>query len=348
MQLHSHTVRRYDIWLVASTCLAVAFFLAVTFRMAPVTTPMDRIGEIAYFSDLNESVTYDTWQDVSADKWQRVTNPVNFGMQHMPFWFRFTLPPTPGNADERLLEVRYPLLDNIAIAYYLSGSSEPLVSYTGGDIKAFATRPVSHESLLFPVPASEQTLTAVVRVKTSGTVRLPLRLWQEKEFIEYTSKQNLFMGLFFGFLLAMGISNLFLFITTRNRTFLMYSGYVFSLTLTLGSLHGFAYAHLWPEMVWFQGRAVAIFANATIMFALIFSRMLLRIANYSRRADILVKVLSILFAVNILVSLLLPYAYLIKIFLVLLSLVVLITLAVGVWLALRGVVVARYLSLIHI
>lgn len=344
MQLRTHTVRRYDFWLVASTCLAIAFFLVVAFRLVPVSTSVERIQGLTYFQDSNDSITFDSVFEVSSSQWEPVSNPVNLGMNHVPYWFTFTLPPTPENLGAYLVEVRYPLLDNIEVAYYRQGATEPLMTYSGGDAQAFSSRPVSHESLLFPTPASDEGLRVIIRVKTGGTIRLPIRLWEEKEFVEHTSKQNLFMGIFFGFLLAMGISNLFLFLTTRNRTFLMYSGYVFSLTLTLGAIHGFAYAHIWPNQIWFQGRAVAIFANAAIMFALIFSRMLLQVQEHSRRADHLLKVLSALFAVNILISLILPYAYLIRIFLLLLSAVVLITLALGIWLALKGVVVARYYS----
>lgn len=344
MQLRTHTVRRYDLWLVGSTCLAIAFFLVVAFRLVPVSTSVERIGNLQYVQDTDETLTFENVFNVQPERWQSVSNPVNLGMNHVPFWFSFTLPPTPDNLGAFLVEVRYPLLDSIEVAFYEPGSTEPRITYSGGDAQTFSSRPVSHESLLFPVPASQEGLQAIARVKTGGTIRLPIRLWEEKEFVEHTSKQNLFMGIFFGFLLAMGISNLFLFLTTRNRTFLMYSGYVFSLTLTLGAIHGFAYAHIWPNQVWFQGRAVAIFANAAIMFALIFSRMLLQVSEHSRRADHLLKVLSALFAVNILISLILPYTYLIRIFLLLLSAVVLITLALGIWLALKGVVVARYYS----
>ena len=173
---------------------------------------------------------------------------------------------------------------------------------------------------------------------------MPLRVWQKNAFIEYTARHNVLMGLFFGFLMAMGISNVFLFLTTRDKTFLVYSGYVFSLALTLAAIQGLAYAYLWPNQTWLQGRAVAIFANAAIMFAIIFSNLLLQVRRHHRRLSKVLTGVSWLFFVNIIISLFLPYPYLIKIFLMLLSVVVVLTLLMGIWLAFRGVVIARYYS----
>lgn len=344
MQLHTFTVRRYDFWLVAVTCTVIAFFALVAYNLVPVDDQQARIGEIHYLEDPSDSLNLQTLPPPNSSRWQAIANPVNLGMNNVPYWFTFTLPVIDQSVGKYLLEINYPLLDDVQVSFYAGDGLKPLEQQHLGDGMAFAKRIVSHESLLFTVPESKQPMRVVIRVLTTGSIKLPVRLWMGKEFIEYTSRHNLVMGVFFGFLFAMGISNLFFFLTTRNRTFLVYSGYVFSLALTLASMHGLGYAHLWPEQVWFQGRAVAIFANAAIMFAVIFSNWLLDVEQYNKRLAGGLNAISAMFFINILVSLLLPYAYLIKIFLVLLSIVVVVTLSIGVWLSLRGVIIARYYS----
>ncbi|GGW79267.1 sensor domain-containing diguanylate cyclase [Alteromonas halophila] len=345
MQLSSLDVRRYDVWLVATTCLAFICFVIVALNVLPAKNDGERISDLAYYADPQATQTLPTLSSVPDGEWTSIQNPINLGMDHAPYWFRFTVPPTAESAAHYLLEVSYPLLDEVMVAVFAENMLDPMVTYQSGDGQQFSQRAISHRSLLFPLPDSASPLTIVIRAKTAGTIRLPLRIWKEREFIEHTPKQSLVMGVFFGFLAAMGVSNFFLFVTTRSRSFLAYSGYVFSLGLTLASLHGFGYAYLWSEQAWFQERAVALFANATIVFALIFTRMLLPIKRTMPRMERLLRITIILFAVNIVIGLFLPYAFLIKIFLIMLSVVVMLTLSLGVWLSLKGVVIARYFSI---
>ncbi len=345
MQLSFGDVRRYDIWLVLTTCLAFACFFLIAQNVLPDRQADDRLDNVRYIVDPREQMTLSEVMSVSDNKWTSTTNPINLGMHHAPYWFQFNVSPTANSNAQYLLEISYPLLDDVMVAVFDKGTNKPRVTYHSGDAHLFSQRPVAHRSLLFPLPSSAQPLTIYVRAKTAGTIRLPLRIWQEREFIEHTPKQSLVMGVFFGFLAAMGVSNLFLFVTTRSRSFLAYSGYVFSLGLALASLHGFGYAYLWPEQAWFQERAVAIFANATIVFALIFTRMLLPVNLYLPRMDTALKFGAILFSLNIAIGLLIPYAMLIKVFLLMLSVVVMLTLSLGVWLSVKGVVIARYFSL---
>lgn len=343
MQLTTLTVRRYDLWLVAITTGVILFFLLIAYNLTPLFQQNHGVGDVSYLLDSQNKWNKNSIVDIEPSNWLKVKNPVNLGMNPEPYWFTFTLSEQQTNG-RSVLEVNYPLLDQLDILFINPRNRETLATYTLGDGQAFARRLISHESLLVPVPSSSAPISVYLRVQTTGSIKVPLRVWQESDFIEYTSRHNLLMGLFFGFLMAMGISNVFLFLTTRDKTFLVYSGYVFSLALTLASIQGIAYAYLWPSQVWFQGRAVAIFANAAIMFAVFFSHLLLQVRKHSKKASLMLKGAAWLFGFNIIVSLFLPYPYLIKIFLVLLSLVVVMTLMVGIWLALRGVVIARYYS----
>ncbi len=338
MQQSVFAVRKYDLWLLGVTTMLVALFLAIAFRFASVDTQEQRIENLQFTLEQT-----DLPPPLTNQNWQAVPNPVNLGMINEPIWFQFNVEPSQGNV-RRLLEIKYPLLDDVKVIFYPDSLNTPLLQFKAGDSLAFKDRAILHESLLFPVPDHVGKLTVMVRVKSSGTIRLPLRLWKKTEFIEYTSKHNLLIGVFFGFLAAMGISNLFFFFTTHNKTFLIYSGYVFSLMLTLITVHGLAYAHLWPNWTWFQERAVSVFANATIMCAVIFSSWFLNVKHFSPRLALVLKGFSWIFLANIFISFLLPYFYLIKIYFVLLSIVVVVTFSIGIWLAVKGVIVARYYS----
>ncbi|QJR80507.1 diguanylate cyclase [Alteromonas pelagimontana] len=344
MPLNAKAVRRYDIWLLTITVAVVALFLLLAQSLSPLVHQNERVQNVRYAEDTRDRWDITSKSQIAELPWQKVENPVNLGMNQVNYWFTFTVSPTPSSLGTYLLEIAYPLLDDVTVSFYSAQQDAPIATFTGGDSKTFSARHILHPSLLFSAPASNEPLTVVIKAKTSGSLKLPIRLWEEKEFIEYTALHNVLMGLFFGFLVAMGISNLFIFLTTHKHTFLVYAGYVFSLTLTLASINGLAYAHLWPDQIWFQERAVAVFANAGIMFAVIFSHGLLEVGKHSPLMGRVLKLFSWLFFGNILICLLLPYAYLIKLFLLLLGVVVLITFSLGIWLAIKGIVIARYYS----
>ena len=340
MQIDVGMNRRYDEWLIAITLVVVVLFLFVVKPFTSVETQQSRIENL-YYTTTASSPTGQLPENAS---WERIPNPVNLGMDNDTHWFRFSIANLEADAEGMLLEIAYPLIDHISVQYTAQDVDDPLLKLEGGDALPFNEWAIQHPSMLFPVPPGYDALTVYLEVRTSGVLRLPLRLWHMTEFIEHTSLLSHLLGCFYGFLLAIGATNFFLFLTTRSTPFLLYTCYVVSLSLTLAALNGQAFAYLWPNWAWFEQRAVAIFANAAIMFAILFSRLLMNVEDYSRWMDRALKIMSALFGLNIFISLILPYTYLIKVFLVMLAVVVSFIFVVGIILARRGNIIARYYS----
>ncbi len=343
MQLSSQLQRNYDGWLLFISALITAFLF---FLYSTLTT---------YQNDAQSQFAIDYWEQDSSPvnvtdihrakmPWQAVQTPINLGMQSQPYWFRLALPPTPRRQGTFLLDVNYPLLDSLDIYFYDPAGDQLILHAIGGDSRAYSQRDIPLPSLVYQVPASKQGLVVYMKVQTSGALKLPVRLWLEKDFLAFNATDNLMLGLFLGVLFAIGLSNLFLFITTRSATFFTYSGYVFSLAMTITAMHGLGYAYLWSDQTGFQSRSLALFANATLMFAMQFSNRILNVRYYSTRISQSLNGLSAIFLVNVLISFFLPYAFLIRMFLFLLSFTVIFALLVGIWIAIKGSTVARYYS----
>lgn len=344
MQVTIPSSRKLDYMLAAVSLLVMGAIASLILNLTSGLSRHEPLASITHFVDTQNDYQQTLPPKVVTKQWQVIANPVNLGMDSNSHWFAVSLPTGLNTSSKYVLEIGYPLLDSIDI-WIRDDKGNVAKHFHSGDTIAFSQREMRHESFLFALPNQMLLDDVLIRVTTTGSLKLPIRLWKQERYIEFSGFKSLIMGLFFGFLVAMGVCNLFFFLTTGSKTFFVYAGYVFSLTLTLASMHGLGFAYLWPENTWFQGRAVAVFANATIMFAVVFSSWLLDVRAYSVRLANLLKAIAIVFLVSVLISLVLPYAYLIKIFLALLSIVVLITLGVGIWLALKGVVLARYYSL---
>lgn len=331
-------------WFIALICVLGAIVLSGIVNVSTHTQPsLGFSQQIGVLEDRQRTFTIadvaalpeSTWRYAPADR-------MVFGMASYPYWFRFTVPA--GDSDvARLLEIDYALLDTVDVWFYVGKTQ--IRHHKTGDRQPFNERDIPHEKVLIDVPAVSQSITVVIRTETAGTVRMPIRLWEKDAFAIYNGEHNFVMGLFFGFMLAMALSNLFFFATTRSLKFLTYFSYVTCLAITLATLHGLAYKYLWPNMVWLQARSVGIFATLTILFALIFSMQLLNIRAVSRVMYQLMRIASLAFAVGVLVALVVPYAIYIKFLLALMIPAVLLVYGAGITLWIRKVPLAQFYTI---
>jgi hypothetical protein len=97
---------------------------------------------------------------------------------------------------------------------------------------AFNQREISHDQLVFAVPDSAFTISLYLRVKTQGIIMVPVKLWNEEHYIQFIGSHRIFIGVFYGFMAAMGLINLFLFVTSRNVSTLLYAGDLFITTVS--------------------------------------------------------------------------------------------------------------------
>lgn len=346
MQTNLKAMRKYDAGLILITALAVVAFAIVLLNLSPASSLSPRFSQLTYLTETQgTTLDFNSVVQTPTSEWTQVSSPVNLGMNTDVHWFSMVVEPKKSSQSRFLLHIDYPLLDNLDVAVYSQVGTRPIVTYSSGDGQSFDDRPIAHVKPLFPLPDSAQSQRIIIKLQTSGSVRLPIRIWEETEFIEYTSTRNLVLGIFFGVLLAMGVSNAFLTVTTKNASFLFYSGYVINLAFILMTLHGYGFSYIWPTNIWFQSKAIIVFANATIMFAALFTRSLLPIKNYSNKLDSVTKAIGWVCGLSIVAGLVLPYWLMIKAFLLVLSLVVIFILALGVWLSLKREAVARYFTI---
>ena len=257
----------------------------------------------------------------------------SLGMDKRAYWFKFEIPP--GDDDsERLLSLNYPLIDNIAL--WFTANQQVLRHFQTGDSLPFAQRIIPQEQFVFPLPDSNEALTVYLQVQTSGALELPLNLWTEVQWLAYSNQHNFVMGAFFGLLLAMLASNLFFFMSTRSRIFIIYCGYVSCLGMSLATLHGLAYQHIWPELPWLQQHALPIFANLSMAFFVMFCDLLLNIQHYSQRFSRALKLLALIYLLSVVVSLVAPLHWLMSAFFVMLLISSIFIYALGVWLWTKG------------
>lgn len=326
---------------VALFCLAIGF--TYSYIKSPFHLTDSRITNIEYLVDIHSQHTLNTIINEDALPWQSEQQGLySFGLSDAPHWFKFTLPQVEAQRT-RLLVIGSSLLDDVSV--WFEDGSNTITEYHTGDSLPFAQRPIDSEHFLFLVPEGEQLITVYVRVQTSGLLRLTVDIWPESDYLNFASEYNLIMGLFFGFMLAIGITNLFYFFTTKISTFAVYAGYVVFLALSLATFHGLGYKYLWPNSPWLQLHALPVLANITVCFSIVFCDLLLDVKRYSKKISKLLKLLALLYCVCVIMSLFVSLSLLIKVFLAMLLVSGVLIYGVAIWLWIKGISIAGVYTL---
>jgi diguanylate cyclase (GGDEF)-like protein len=327
--------------LISFFCVAIVF--TVTNFFSPFRPSHTVVQEVEHLVDTKKNHSIVDILSNTDNIWQQINQSrVSLGMSDELHWFKFTLRNI-GSVQSRLLEIDNSLLDSVNI-WFVQGN-KILSEYKAGDTLTFSQRAVDHENFLFPVPTTGQSLEVYISSHSEGAMRLPLNIWQQKDYLEFTSKNNLIVGIFFGLMLAMGLSNLLFFITTRTPTFLVYSGYVIFLALTISTLQGLGYRYIWPNSPWLQQHAVGIFANLTVCSSIIFCDLLLNVRAYSTRLSKILNVTAYTFLVGLITSFIIPLQVFIVVFLLMLCASSIFIFTVSIWLWINGLAIARYYTL---
>ena len=330
------------LWLAA---LIVAFSALMLYMVTSLGKDIDSHSiesTIYHFEDQSRTLQFNDISMLEGSNWTDITE-LNFGLTKAHQWMKLDLP---SSSHGSYLEIDYAMLDYIIIWINAIDESKLTVieKYELGDTLPFSQRPVIHDRFLVPIPRTDENLQIILRVRSNGPVKSPLKIWTPEEYMAYTASHRLFMGLFFGYMFAMGLINLFVYVTTRNKVYLAYAGYVFAFALLIASVHGLSFRFLWPDSPWLQERSTVIFAYMMMSFVLVFSSKILNLKEIGGAYARIFQFLTIFYIGATIASLLVTYSIMIKLLLLLFLFAIPIILYVSVSLAIRGSVIARYFS----
>jgi len=228
--------------------------------------------------DLREALASDRWQSLEGES-------PNFGYIRDTVWLRVPVSAIP--SDRKLLEIRYPQLDDIT--FYLIENGVVRQRVSTGDHLPFAQRQIQHRNFLFSFetdPLSDYQV--FLRVRTQGAMQIPIRLWDPRTYFEATSIEDQMHAIYYGILIMVIFFNLFIFLALRERMYLLYVLSTLSYLMFIGSLNGSTYQLLWPESPWLHNQTMVLTVPVALIFTLLFSRAFLNLRVTSPRMDKLV------------------------------------------------------------
>ncbi|PJZ70925.1 histidine kinase [Leptospira perolatii] len=207
----------------------------------------------------------------------------SIGYSKAAIWVCIKVENTLPKVSKWILEIDYALLDYIDLFTSESGA-KPL--YATGDMKKFGSRPIEHRNFAFrfdEAPKSQKEI--YFRIASSSSIILPFIAFTQNEFGEHVLYEQLALGFYYGSMLVMVIYNLFLLLSTRDKSYLFYVSYILSYILFQFTLNGLSFQYLWRNSVWWGNYSLPFLIFCTLSNAAIFSRSFLQSRRFTPTAD---------------------------------------------------------------
>ncbi len=198
------------------------------------------------------------------------------------YWVRFKLKNTNSKPETYYLETARPITD-VAELYQISNIETK--HFKSGDNIPFKNKQVKHRSTIFKITLPPNKIQQIyINLKSDGeTINIPLNLYNESSFWMVNYNQQLFLGLFYGLLFLAGIIYLFFYSSLKEKAFLYYSVYVFSICFMQAALDGLMHEYFFSSASYLNSRLVLITALFSNFFLLKYCEHFLQVSKYSKK-----------------------------------------------------------------
>ena len=235
-------------------------------------TALQDIGKQTYY--LEDSTLKLSIEDILKDDYNAKFRPnaqetINFSSTASAYWIKFKI--TKATTDDFYLNIGSAYIDSISL--YEFDENGRLISerYTGDDLP-FSTREIEVGNYLFALNfEKEATRTFYLRVTCEQPLFFLFRVGTLPNFVAFEHDLDFLQGIYFGFMLLIFFYNLFLYFSTRERIYLYYIAYVFSITWFMASVFGYFFEYFWPNTP-FLNQLVVISSGLTMITATLFTQ----------------------------------------------------------------------------
>lgn len=286
---------------------------------------------------------------MAASGWQLSDrDSLNFGFSNSVFWLQLPLQNLTSQPDWALW-IHYSLLD-LTEAWLcpqpVTGISQCHYQQSG-DLQPFSSnRAIDHPNTILPLLLQpQQSYVLLLRIKTQGTFQIPANLMDADTLQDKLLTSNLLRGGYYATMIVMGLYNLFIFFSTRERSYLYYSGFVLSFLLFHMVYEGSAFQFFWPDVPRINEFALPIFFALNMLIMSLFVPNFLALKQHSAGAFRLFRVYSALILVSVLMLPLLHYQAMVQIHNLLSITLTASALMVGIRFWARGHAAARYFTI---
>jgi two-component system, sensor histidine kinase LadS len=193
--------------------------------------------------------------DLQDDYFTELTE-TNMGYSDSTFWVQVPVKNLESSPKKWFLVYESSVIDHIEL--YKKGISEPILVL--GDQEPFGNRKVDYRYPSFELdePANSETIY-FLKIQSQSTIPIQLFAYSQIELMNYISSEQIVLGLYYGWMGVMILYNLFLFISTRYKSYIYYVLFIGCFAFFQFILNGLGFQFLWPNSIYWANTSLLVF-----------------------------------------------------------------------------------------
>lgn len=229
--------------------------------------------------------------------------PMNFGYTKDHIWVTFTVENT-GRIPVWYLRLGA-LVDAVSLFRMENGVWK---ERTLGRFEPFAGREVANRDLIFRLAeSSARPETFFMKFRSNGNVTVDLEMVDLETFAALDHDSQFAFGIYFGIMFIMVGYNLFLFLATRETSYLWYVCYALCFTMLHLSINGYIAEYAFPRQKPLPHLFTPFFISSAGFFSVLFTRKILGLDALGGYLNRLSVILALLFATAVAAAFFAPY-----------------------------------------
>jgi methyl-accepting chemotaxis protein len=201
-------------------------------------------------------------QALSATNWNAWhKDAVNFGFTPSSYWLRFKIVNTTTTSSEFLFEISYGMLDSIQL--YRPDGLGGYSIYETGDHLPFSHREIENVGFVFKMNQPPGEATYYLRIQTTSSLNFTPVISSLQSYFGKLNREQPVIWIYYGLMIIMVVYNLFIFFSSRDRSYLFYVLFISTWIILQMCLNGYAFQYLWPNMTWWANNSLPFFITLT-------------------------------------------------------------------------------------
>ncbi len=220
----------------------------------------------------------------------------NIGQTRSAWWIRFAIENNSGEDKDWFLELNHPLIDYVSL--YTRDPGGQFTERRRGRAMPFNGKEVKRRTFLFEEKLEAgETRRYYLRAQSGDGIVFPLRLMSPIEFIKSERKDQIVLGLLLGAMIIIMIYNFFIFLMSRDESYLYLVFFIFSFLFYIISENGIGNEFVWRKFSWMSMNCILLAVSLVMMSSSLFMQKFLETKIHVPRLHRAIVVFPVLGAV---------------------------------------------------
>jgi len=180
--------------------------------------------ELEYYQDKSKKLSLNEIQNIK--DFQKITNSISLGIQESNIWYHFSIKNKTNKKQKRVIFITEPTLWDIELFIIADGKTIS-TQVVGQDILNEDGKVASFNPELEISLEAEEKIDIYIRNYSPFYQTFKVLISTDKDLIKHKILKNSLLSLYFGAIGALLLYNLFIYFSIRDKTYLLYIGFVF-------------------------------------------------------------------------------------------------------------------------